>query len=117
MSDASSETLSSSSCSSTESNCFSASDLLQLIGILLLPTGSEEDLDIIEWKDSDIIELLENLYEYFDFDSSNFKSGFAKIISFININRKFVKKRRVNLNRMEDEKLRLIVTDGLNDLS
>lgn len=73
MSDTSSDTLSSSSCSSTDSNCFSASDLLQIIAIFLLPTGSEDDLDIVEWKDSDIIELLENLYEYFDFDSSNFK--------------------------------------------
>lgn len=117
MSDTSSDTLSSSSSSSTDSNCFNSSDLLQVLGILLLPTGSEEDLDIIEWKDSEIIDLLENIYNYFEFESSNFKSGFSKIISFINTNRKLIRKRRVNLNRIEDDKLRLLITDGLNDLS
>ncbi len=107
----------SSSSSSTDTETFSSSGLLQVIAILLLPTGSDDELDIVEWKDSDIIELLENLYEYFEFDSSNFKTGFAKIVAFVNMNRKPMKRRRLNLNKIEDDKLRLLITDGLNDLS
>lgn len=117
MSETSSNSETLSSCSSTNSDSFSASELLQLIGILLLPTGSEEDLDITEWKDFDIISLLENTYNYFEFDSSTFKLGFGKIISFVNTNRRLIKRRRVNLGKIEDDKLRLLITDGLNELS
>jgi hypothetical protein len=116
MSDTSSNSSNASS-SSSESDSFDASDLLQVIAILMLPNGSDEDLDIVAWKDSDIIELLEQLFDYFEFDDCNFKLGFGKIIAFINNNRKFIKKRRVNLNKIDNDKLRLLIADGLNEMS
>ena len=101
----------SSSSSSTDTTEFNQAEVLEIIAILLLPSGSEVALEIIKWKDIELIELIEQLYHYFDFEDEDLKIGFAKIITFINNNRKEMKKRRVNLNKIDDDTLRLLIVD------
>ena len=48
-----------------------------------------------KWKDSEVLELIEQLYQYYDFEDDDLKIGFAKIITFINNNRKEIKKSKV----------------------
>ena len=106
----------SSSSSSSECN-FDQSDLLEIIAILLLPIGSTEDLDIVRSKDSDVIALIEELYAYFEFEDDDLKLGFAKIVNFINQNRKELSKRRINMNKFENDELATLISDGLNDIN
>ena len=115
-SDTCSSTSSSSSSSSSATN-FNQVELLEIMAILLLPSGSEVDLEITKWKDIEIIELIHQIYEYFDFEDEDLKIGFAKIISFINNNRKEIKKRRVNLNKIDNDTLRLLIVDGMSDVN
>ena len=106
----------SSSSSSSECN-FDQVDLLEIIAILLLPVGSIEDLDIVRSKDTDVIDLIEQLYEYFEFEDDDLKLGFAKIVNFINQNRKELSKRRINMNKFENDDLATLISDGLNDIN
>ena len=112
-----SDSSSSSSSSSSVATEFDQTELLEIIAILLLPSGSEVDLEMTKWKDSDVLELIEQLYQYYDFDDDDLKIGFAKIITFINNNRKEIKKRRVNLNKIDNDTLRLLIVDGLSDVN
>ena len=112
-----SDSSSSSSSSSSDATEFDQTELLEIIAILLLPSGSEVDLEMTKWKDSDVLELIEQLYQYYDFDDDDLKIGFAKIITFINNNRKEIKKRRVNLNKIDNDTLRLLIVDGLSDVN
>jgi hypothetical protein len=111
-----SDTSSSSSNASSDSDTFNQSELLDIIAILLLPKDAKVDLEITTWKDKDLIELLTLLFENYTFDDCNFKQGFGKIITFINTNRKVLeKKRRVfNLDKIEDDRLYQIISDGLD---
>ena len=112
-----SDSSSSSSFSSSDATEFDQTELLEIIAILLLPSGSEVDLEMTKWKDSDVLELIDQLYQYYDFDDDDLKIGFAKIITFINNNRKEIKKRRVNLNKIDNDTLRLLIVDGLSDVN
>ena len=47
-----SESSSSSSSSASDATEFDQAELLEIIAILLLPSGSEVDLEITKWKDS-----------------------------------------------------------------
>jgi hypothetical protein len=107
---------SSSSNASSDSDTFNQSELSDIIAILLLPKDAKVDLEITKWKDKDLSELLTLLFENYTFDDCNFKQGFGKIITFINTNRKVLeKKRRVfNLDRIEDDRLYQIISDGLD---
>jgi hypothetical protein len=107
---------SSSSTSSSSSSDFNTTDLLDIIGILLLPLESLADLDIVKFKDADITDLLEQLYEHFEFENEHVKVGFAKIVQFVNNNRKECNKRRINVKNIENEQFREIVTEGLKIL-
>ena len=106
----------SSSSSSSECN-FDQADLLEVIAILLLPIGSMEDLDIVRSKDSDVIDLIEQLYEYLEFEDDDLKLGFAKIVNVINENRKELSKRRINMSKFENDDLAALISDGLNDIN
>ena len=101
-----------SDCSSSSSSNdfdFDQADLLEVIGILLLPIGTRKEFDIVAAKDGDIIELLEQLYGYYDVDDDDVKLWFAKIVNFINNNRKDLGKRRLNM--------KTLITEGLNDIN
>src|SRR5215216_5430045 len=112
-----SDSSSTSSSSSSDSTEFYQTELLEIIAILLVPSGSEVDLEMTKWKDSEVLELIEQLYHYYDFDDNDLKIGFAKIITFINNNKKEIKKRRVNLNKIENNTLRLLIADGMSDVN
>ena len=107
----------SSSSSNSDATEFIQAELLEIIAISLLPSGSEVALEITKWKDVEIIDLLEQFYHYFDFEDEDLKIGFAKIITFINNNRKEMKKRRVNLNKIDNDTLRLLIVDGMSDVN
>ena len=108
-----SDSSSSSSSSSSNPTNFNQTELLEII----LPSGSEVDLEMTKWKDSEVLELIEQLYHYYDFDDEDLKIGFAKVITFINNNRKEIKKRRVNLNKIDNNTLRLLIADGMSDVN
>ena len=112
-----SDSSSSSSSSSSDATEFDQTELLEIIAILLLPSGSEVNLEMTKWKDSEVLELIEQLYQYYGFEDDDLKIGFAKIITFINNNRKEIKKRRVNLNKIDNNTLRLLIADGMSDVN
>mgnify|MGYP001030176148 CR=1 FL=1 len=115
MSDCSS--CSSSSASSSDSNDdFNNHDLLQIINILLLPQDTKEMMDIVKWKDSDIIDLIERLDVYFH-NNCDQELDYSLIVDFINKNRKPLKKRRVKLSKFDDDKLRENIETGLKELN
>ena len=110
-------TNSSTSSSSSSSEDFDENELLQILEILILPINSEAQMEIVEWKDVDIIDLLIRLNDHFNVDDSVIRNSFSKIVSFVNVNRKKgLGKRRVNLTKMEDKNLRSLILDGLNEL-
>ncbi len=116
MSDTESISTSSSSSSSESENVkFDQDDLLDIIAILLLPAGAEEELEITKQKDAELIDLLTQLYKVYEFDDCIFKYGLAKIVSFINLNRKSLGKHKVNLNKIDDDDLKGLIVDGLRE--
>ena len=107
------------SCStvSSLSQQFEAEELLQIIHILFLPLGTIEDLDIIKWKDSKIVELIEKLNNFFDLNNCLIKFGYSRIIHFINKNRKVLKKRKFSFLKFDDKEFASLIKEGLKEIT
>jgi hypothetical protein len=65
-------------------------------------------MNLVEWKDADIVDLIESLGENVEIDDACFGEGAAAIIAFINNNRKCVKRRKIRMNLIQDNFNQLI---------
>ena len=94
---------------------FDNNELLQLIQILMLPNDEMVDFDLVEYKDKDLVELFCNLYQEFCIDVDFIGDGMGKIVKWINFNRTQNGKRKFNLNKINDEKLKILIQNGIGD--
>ena len=97
---------------------FNAQELLSVIQVLLLPANTREpNLQILDWKDNEIIELIERLNEFFFLEKRQLQCDYSLIIDFVNKNRKCLRKRKVRLNKLKDQELKHSIEAGLKELN